>query len=293
MIIYLDIIFVENLFMNYIILYGTGFLQKINMKNFKLIISSAIGAIYAIIEYLRIIPIYSNFLMKALLSIIMIYISYNPQSVSKMCKELLMFYLVSFATGGCALALMYLISPKSVILRNGVFVGIYPFKIILTAGAVGFIIIQYAFKINKKTLRKKELICNLEIFINKKSIKMKAFIDSGNILKEPISGMPVIVAEKAIIEKNLEIKMNGGDKTQKIRLIPYNSIGNQNGVMLGIKADKVIIKQKNDKEIINKNVVIGLYDKKINKDYSALIGIELLEGENENEHNKYIKENIF
>ena len=293
MIIYLDIIFVENLFMNYIILYGTGFLQKINMKNFKLIISSAIGAIYAIIEYLRIIPIYSNFLMKALLSIIMIYISYNPQSVSKMCKELLMFYLVSFATGGCALALMYLISPKSVILRNGVFVGIYPFKIILTAGAVGFIIIQYAFKINKKTLRKKELICNLEIFINKKSIKMKAFIDSGNILKEPISGMPVIVAEKAIIEKYLEIKMNGGDETQKIRLIPYNSIGNQNGVMLGIKADKVIIKQKNDKEIINKNVVIGLYDKKINKDYSALIGIELLEGENENEHNKYIKENIF
>lgn len=293
MIIYLDIIFVENLFMNYIILYGTGFLQKINMKNFKLIISSAIGAIYAIIEYLRIIPIYSNFLMKALLSIIMIYISYNPQSVSKMCKELLMFYLVSFATGGCALALMYLISPKSVILRNGVFVGIYPFKIILTAGAVGFIIIQYAFKINKKTLKKKELICNLEIFINKKSIKMKAFIDSGNILKEPISGMPVIVAEKAIIEKYLEIKMNGGDETQKIRLIPYNSIGNQNGVMLGIKADKVIIEQKNDKEIINKNVVIGLYDKKINKDYSALIGIELLEGENENEHNKYIKENIF
>ena len=59
--------------MNYIILYATGFLQKRKMTNLRLIISSTAGAIYAIIAYMNIIPIYSTLFMKILLSIIMIY----------------------------------------------------------------------------------------------------------------------------------------------------------------------------------------------------------------------------
>lgn len=122
MIIYLDIIFIENLLMNYIILYTAGIIQKDTLKNIRLISSSIIGAIYAIITYLNLIPIYSNLLMKIILSIIMVFIAYDPQNAKKMCKELILFYLVSFAIGGCAIALMYLISPQNILYRNGVFV---------------------------------------------------------------------------------------------------------------------------------------------------------------------------
>ena len=51
---YIDIIFFENILMNYIILYATGFLQKRKMTNLRLIISSTAGAIYAIIAYMNI-----------------------------------------------------------------------------------------------------------------------------------------------------------------------------------------------------------------------------------------------
>ena len=51
---YIDIIFFENILMNYIILYATGFLQKRKMTNLRLIISSTAGAIYAIIAYMTI-----------------------------------------------------------------------------------------------------------------------------------------------------------------------------------------------------------------------------------------------
>lgn len=122
MIIYLDIIFLENLLMNYIILYTVKIVQKEKVKNIRLITSSIIGSIYAIMTYLKIVPIYSNLLMKITLSIIMIYIAYNPQNVKKMCKDLILFYLVSFAIGGCAIALMYIISPKNILYKNGVFV---------------------------------------------------------------------------------------------------------------------------------------------------------------------------
>ena len=62
------------------------------------------------------------------------------------------------------------------------------------------------------------MFCEIEILINQKKIKTKAMIDTGNMLKEPISGKPVIVVEHTLlydilpkeILNNLE-KILGGD----------------------------------------------------------------------------------
>ena len=168
MTIYLDIVFLENALMNYIILYATGFVQKRKMKNFKLIISSVLGALYAIISYLKIIPIYSTLFMKILLSVIMIYVAFNNENAKQLLKNLLLFYLASFVIGGCALAMLYMISPKRVSFQNGVLVGTYPMKITLIAGLVGFFIIQYSFSLNKRQMKIKDLLCELEIVVNNK-----------------------------------------------------------------------------------------------------------------------------
>ena len=244
MTIYLDIVFLENTLMNYIILYATGFIQKRKMKNFKLIISSILGAGYAVISYLKIIPIYSTLFMKILLSVIMIYVAFNNQNKKQICKNLLLFYLTSFVIGGCALALLYLVSPQSVSFENGVLVGTYPMKMTLIAGAVGFLIIQYSFSMNKRQMKLKDLLCDLEIMVNKQKVKMKGYIDSGNTLKDPISQKPVIIVENAVMEKIIDTKnLIGGDENLKIRLIPFKSIGKQNGMLVGIKPNYVQIKQ--------------------------------------------------
>ena len=290
--IYIDIVLIENILMNYIILYGTGFSQKIKMKNHKLILSSSVGAIYAIITYLNIIPIYSNIFMKILLSIIMTYIAFNPQNVKKMLKTLLLFYLISFVTGGCALALLYLISPESISLKKGVLVGTYPMKITLIAGVLGFLIIQYSFKLNKMKLKKQDLICYIKIKICGKLIQTKAFLDSGNNLTDPLTKAPVVIIEKSIIDKTLDIKsIEGGDERLKIRIIPFKAIGKQNGLLMGIKAEYVEIKYDTETTIVE-NVILGLYDDKISKNYSALVGLNLLNGGNENELSINTKKNI-
>ncbi len=283
MTIYLDIIFFENTLMNYIILYATGFVQKKRMKNVKLIISSIIGAIYAIVSYLNLIPIYSNPIMKVLLSSIMIYVAFNNENIKQMIKNLLLFYLASFVIGGCALALLYMISPQNIIFENGVLVGTYPMKVTLIAGVVGFLIIQYSFSQNKRQMKMKDLLCDLEIFVNNQKVKMKAYIDSGNTLKDPLTKKPVIIVEKGIMEKIIDIdNLIGGDEKLKIRLIPFKSIGKQNGMLIGIRPEYVKIKY-NENQVITKKVIVGIYDKKISKNYSALIGLEILEGGGEHE----------
>lgn len=292
MTIYLDIVFLENALMNYIILYATGFVQKRKMKNFKLLISSVLGALYAIISYLKIIPIYSTFFMKILLSIIMIYVAFNNQNIKQILKNLLMFYLASFVIGGCALALLYMISPQRVSFVNGVLVGTYPMKVTLIAGLVGFLIIQCTFSLNKRQMKIKDLLCDLEVSINNKKVKMKGYIDSGNTLKDPLSKKPVIIVEKEVMEQIIEVdKLMGGDENLKIRLIPFKSIGKQNGMLIGIRPEYVKIKY-NENQIITKKVIIGIYDKKISKNYSALIGLEILEGGKEYENNRNVKQNV-
>ena len=298
MTIYLDIVFIENLLMNYIILFATGFIQKIQMKQLRLILSSIFGGAYAIISYLNIIPIYSNLFMKILLSIIMIYIAFNPQNVRKMLKTILLFYLTSFVMGGCALALLYMISPKSIVFKDGVLVGTYPMKMTIIAGLLGFFVIQIAFQINKRQLKKKDMICDLEICINRQKTKVKAYLDSGNTLKDPITNKPVIIVEKGKVKKlcNIDLeKIIGGDEENieklKLKIIPFNSIGKQNGMLIGVKPDFVKIEYEDKEEYIY-NVIIGMYDKKISKDYHALIGLELLEGESQDENFRNIKQNV-
>ena len=63
MTIYLDVVLIENLCMNYIILFATGYLLKIKMNHIRLILSGLLGGIYSILAYIGVLEIYSNFIL--------------------------------------------------------------------------------------------------------------------------------------------------------------------------------------------------------------------------------------
>lgn len=118
MTIYIDVIFLENLFMNYIILFATGIILKLKMKTFRILISSIIGSIYAIIVYTSTMEIYSNILLKILLSIAMVYVAFNSRNVKQCLKQLIIFYLTSFTFGGVAFALLYFVKPENILMEK-------------------------------------------------------------------------------------------------------------------------------------------------------------------------------
>jgi len=220
MTIYIDVIIVENLIMNYIILYATGTISKVKISYLRIFCSSLIGAIYAITEYTFKLNIYSNTI-------------------------------------------------------------------------IGTIILFIAFKQVKNKITKKDMICKIKIKINGKEKTLDAMVDTGNMLKEPITGIPVAVVERTSLYDLLpkEILNNtesilGGDFKNipedikreyipKLKIIPFASLGKQNGMLVGIKPEKIEIINEQTEE--NKNAIIGIYNKSLTKkgEYNALIGIEL------------------
>lgn len=252
------------------------------------------------VSYLNILQVYSNLAMKILLSIIMVYIGLEPATLKKLIKQLIIFYLTSFSFGGCAFALLYFIKPQNILIKNGVYIGTYPIKVALLGGIVGFIIIQMAFKIVKSRIKKKDMIYTIKIKILEKEQVVDAMLDTGNLLKDPITKEPVIVVEKkklySILPEdllnNIEKIIGGEENTfhnkleenkylSRIKIIPFSSLGKQNGLMLGIKADEVTIQQEEAEK--KTGVIIGISQQKLSDYYSAIFGLDLLEGSGINE----------
>jgi sigma-E processing peptidase spoIIGA len=295
MTIYIDIVIIENLIMNYIILCATGIVSKNKIRYLRLIMASLLGAIYSVVAYMKILEIYSNIVLKILLSVIIVYIAYNPQTVKKLWKTLVMFYLVSFVFGGVAFSLIYIIKPQDIIMKNGLFLGTYPLKTIILGAIVAFAIIIIAVKIIRKKFTTKDMICDIEIMLNNKKINTKALIDTGNMLKEPITNTPVVVVEKILlyecIPKEILNNINqiiGGDLEKipqqiqsqyisKLKLIPFSSLGKQNGMLLGIKVQQIKI-IKESEEITKENIIVGIYQQSLTKngEYQALMGMEFI-----------------
>lgn len=295
MTVYIDVVLIENLIMNYIIIFATGIILKIKMKQIRIILGSLIGAIYTIIAYVSNLRIYSNFILKFILSIIIVYVSFNPQTQKQLWKSLLIFYLTSLVFGGAAFAIIYVVRPQEILRNNQLIFGTTSMKIILFSAILAFIVIILAFKIVKDKISKKDMFCDIEVKINEEIIKTKAMIDTGNFLKEPITNKPVVVIEHTLlydcipkqILNNIE-QILGGDFTNvpeeireeyisKLKFIPFSSLGKQNGMLIGINAKYIKIKSE-ENENINENVIVGIYNKSLTKrgEYRALIGIELV-----------------
>ena len=296
MTVYLDIVFLENLFINYIILFATGYILKIKKKQFNIFLSSIIGSGYAIYTYMQNSFAFSSIWLKIILSILMILVAFFPKKIKIFLKELVLFYLISFVFGGCSFFLLYFVKPQNILVRNGMLVGKYPIQIAMLSGIVGFIITEIAFKTVKMKITKKDIFVDLTICEDNKKIHQKALIDTGNMLKDPITNMPVIVVFKNelyqlfpkeildnidnIINGKLsnDIFLNNQQFISKIRIIPFSSLGKQNGLLLGIKVDEVKVYFSETCKTVH-NVIIGIYEKPLTKNnkYTALLGLDFLE----------------
>ena len=238
-----------------------------------------------------------NFMLKITLSIVMVYISFMPKHFKDMLKMIIFFYLTSFVFGGAALGVIYMINSGKISIQNGILIGKYTIWTVFIGIIIAFFVMLLAFKFVKSKFSKNDLFCNIKIKINQKEIETKALLDTGNLLKEPITNIPVVVVEHKLLYKTIpnEILDNieqilGGDLNNipeeikneyisKLKVIPFTSLGKQNGMLLGLKAEGLEIEEKDYVKNVDK-VIIGMYDKKLSKkdEYSALLGFDVIKG---------------
>ena len=113
----------------------------------------------------------------------------------------------------------------------------------------------------KKRLEKKRLY-QVRIVEGGKQLHFQALFDTGNSLTDPYTGKPV-----SIVEENEDILCWLHTKPQKYRVIPFRSIGKDNGLLEGTQVDELIICGK-DGQKVEKDAVLALYKGRLSGDGS-------------------------
>jgi hypothetical protein len=75
--------------MNSIILFATGLITKTKSNIVRILISSALGALYAIGKYFANNQIYSNIIMQIGLAFAMVYIAFSPRNIKWLFKDVI------------------------------------------------------------------------------------------------------------------------------------------------------------------------------------------------------------
>ena len=293
--IYLDVVLLENFIMNYIIIFSTAIISRTKTSNIRIGFASIIASCYSVYNYFFNFRSIQSIFIKIIFSIFIVLIGFGKSKLRNFLKQLILFYLVSFSFGGIAFMLLFLINPYNIIMKEGIFIGAYPVKVTIVGGIVGFIVICIVSYFIRDRLQTRSMLCDLEIFYQGKYKKIKTMIDSGNLLKEPISKTDVIIVEKDSLRElvpkeildNLDniilgkwIDSTNDIHSYKFKLIPFSSLGNENGLLIGFKPDYIRI--IDEEEFLRNDVIIGIYNGKLCKSnlYTSLIGLDILTNKN-------------
>ena len=237
-VLYLDVYFLENVLLNLVLLIFTLILTGRRIRFIRLLSASLIGGMMAILPIiLRLRYGIAYILLILLTGLLVVTIASGIRSMSEQ------------------------------------WTGILGTKYTLCAAIVTAIMGTVSgYLYERKQIVKKQTIYDVEVAQQGRKLTLKALLDTGNGLREPISGRPV-----SIIERDVYDTLCHQTIQERYRVIPYHSIGKEHGILQGTEVDELII-WREDEPYVQKKAVIALYEGKLsgNGSYQMILHTGLL-----------------
>ena len=280
-IIYVDVYFFINFFMNGLLLFllkkldGGYFFKK---EILKVIIGAFLGSLLSCLVLvadwsISLMPRF--FIVHGMIGYLMIWVSFQYRTKRQYIKALIKLNLLEIIMSGILNMIIkeeYFWKLKTTNIQTIEYQSIYE-----TIGMSAFsatVFLRFFWNYKREQYTHNHLYA-LKIFYEGKSCEGIGLLDTGNHLREPISKKPVVIANaKAVcclFEEEVvtmlcnfqTIKKIEGN--YKIRWIPYHSLGKKNGYLVGVIVDKLIV-YKEGKEIVSKEVLLGMIEEELSSE---------------------------
>lgn len=278
MVVYGELLFIENFITGWIILKLTGKLRGYKADKWRTAAGAAMCGAYAFVLFVPLHGLVALF-SKMLFSAAVVMVVFGWSTMHNLLKTAGIFYIVSFLMGGVTIGLMYMMKIPGVtgngsfVLKGAVFV-----QIAAGVTATWYLGSWLAGLLHEKYVRSK-VMHQVTVWISGKEWQLKGLVDTGNSLKDPITGTPVAVLSKWAAEAmSRHIDAEG---FTKILMIPYKTVSGS-GVMTGIRPDSMIVDGCQTAKVI-----LGFGDKEFApwrgcEKYDILLHQQFLEGEEQN-----------
>ena len=253
-IIYPDVLFIVNFCMDYIALYLCGIFVHAVKRKRLLFLSSLLGGAYSVISVFvgveTVLSVFINFSV----SVLLCYITYGKNIKGiRFFRLMITFYTISLTLGGAITAFYNFLNR--IFSDNTIAQALYSeskkaYMFLLISVLCSFLIVLFAklFLINST-----ETVCSLKITVLGNSKSVSGIVDSGNYLREPFSGKPVIIVKKEavfdILPCNIceicesccaETISSASSDFLNIRIIPIHTVAGDK-IILGYNPEKIEI----------------------------------------------------
>ncbi|MCD8037277.1 MAG: sigma-E processing peptidase SpoIIGA [Clostridiales bacterium] len=289
MIVYVDILFAVNMLMDLTIIWAAGVLLKRKIIFYRLLLGSAAGAAMYIAVLYR--PYINGFvqLLTIIMSIVLsLAIAFAPIRLFELARLTLVSLAVSFATAGIMISILCLRSLGIVYTAKNIFDS-FSYSILFISSAAIYAAIKLFGKAARNIARDRKQYFDAAIKLNGIQANVRALADSGNSLKDNLGGNDVIIAEYSAVKSllpdivftydavELFKALSVTDYKTRIRLIPFKSLGNENGLLLGIRVDEAEIKYGST-YIRKENIIIGIYCGRLDNAgrFNAIINYDII-----------------
>ena len=250
---------IQNLIMNALILTLSARLAVIRTSRLRIFLSAALGCTYAVCAYLPWGRWLLGLLPRTAVCIFMVLIvcrGIRNGDLRRIARVFGFVWLATFLLGGTGAGLMYMLGSAG-----------YGFPAALVTAVLGSTLLL--FLTVQRNRSHESPTAELTIVCDKRAVRFNAVIDTGNVLVEPLSNLPVIVVEKRMLR--------GLERGRPARRISFASVGGQ-GVLPAFFPDRVRI---NGKEC---DACIAVYDGQLCMEGYGLIPGRCMEDESDH-HN--------
>lgn len=263
MIVYIDVVILENLIINFFLLLITIQVMHIKVKYRSIFLSSILGALYILCLFIPQLNIVTNIIGKCIFAFIMVFIVLRDKGLITIFKGFIIFLMISFMFAG--ICFMFALLENNYEIDSAFTITNYSTKYLLFGGMIIYITVERIRTFLKDRAVVTNFIYELEINIDDSINKITAFLDTGNELKEPITNLPVIIVDKSSFR---DISVNHKECFN----VPYKVINGKTGNMRGIKVKEVKLFKDNN-YIFSREAIICFSEGKlsITGDYEALL----------------------
>ncbi|WP_234121074.1 sigma-E processing peptidase SpoIIGA [Clostridium hydrogenum] len=261
MVVFLDVLIFENVIVNTFLLHITAQTLMIKVKLKRLFISGAIGGIYVITLVFPQLSFFSGIVFKIIVAVLMVYIAFKNKNVLFNIKATVILTIYSMALAGICLFIDFYMHGNS---KYSIWINNIPYEYVMISIMILYMVIYRITVFVKDRRDVFSLVYNVEIGINDKQKFVRAFFDTGNELREPVTNLPVMIVERSSFE---DIVMNEKGKYY----IQYQVASGKPGILEAFKP--TYVKIYNGTQVEMRDMIIALSDNKLSNfnEYTALL----------------------
>lgn len=233
MVIYGDILFLENFITGGVLLYLTAVIFRVDLHDhrrvFRMILGSALCGGFSFVIFLSVRTPW-NILMEAGFAVLVCLVVFGRR---RLMMRAAAFTLLTCFLGGVTMGLLLAFGHTGMYAPGGIYTGDMKAGVLaLFLGASVFAARKIIAVVDRMKFYR-EHVFTVRIQIGDWEQEVRAFLDTGNGLRDPISGKSVAVASSGLWE---HLERSGVISPERFRMIPYSSVG-ISGLLPAVRAD--------------------------------------------------------